>query len=98
MMMGKQKWEAEEKLSIVLEGLKNGTSVAELCRQHNVNQGQYYKWRDQFLSRAKEFFTYRGQSQEVAMLKHRITELERIIGKITIQNEILKKTEELINS
>ena len=53
--------------------------------------------RDQFLSRAKEFFTYGGQSQEVKLLNGRISELERIIGKLTIQNEILKKTEEMIS-
>ena len=52
--MGKQKWQPEQKLAVVLEGLRNQTPVAELCRRHSVNQTQYYKWRDQFLSKAKE--------------------------------------------
>lgn len=95
--MGKQKWQPEQKLAVVMEGLKNQTPVTELCRKHGISQTQYYKWRDQFLSKAKEIFTYGGQSQEVANLKQQIHELQRIIGKLTIQNEILKKTEEMMS-
>ena len=95
--MKRRKWQPDEKLAIVMEGLKDGSNVSELCRRHAISQTCYYRMRDQFLSRAKEFFTYGGQSQEVKLLSGRISELERIIGKLTIQNEILKKTEEMIS-
>ena len=63
--MRRRKWQPDEKLAIVMEGLKDGSNG--------------------------------GQSQEVRFLKNRTSELERIIGKLTIQIEILKKTEEMIN-
>ena len=95
--MKRRKWQPEEKLAIVLEGLKDGHNVSELCRRHAISQTYYYRMRDQFLSRAKEIFIYGGQSQEAKLLKDKISELERIIGKLTVQNEILKKTEEMMS-
>lgn len=95
--MKRRKWQPDEKLAIVMEGIKDGSNISELCRKYAISQTCYYRMRDQFLSRAKEFFTYGGQSQEVRLLKDRTSELERIIGKLTIQIEILKKTEEMIN-
>jgi len=94
--MERRKWKADERLAIILEGLKSEANVQEICRRHNINQSQYYKWRDQFLRGAREYLQYGGNGKEVYELKHRIQELERIIGKQTIQIEILKKTEELI--
>ncbi|PJB00365.1 MAG: integrase, partial [Ignavibacteriales bacterium CG_4_9_14_3_um_filter_30_11] len=40
---------AEEKLAIVLEGLKGGITVSDLCRKYGLSQAVYYKWRDKFL-------------------------------------------------
>ena len=40
---------AEEKLAIVLEGLKGGMTVSDLCRKYGLSQAVYYKWRDKFL-------------------------------------------------
>jgi putative transposase len=97
-IMGKQKWQSEEKLAVVMEGLKNESSVVEICRAHGVNQALYYRWRDQFLSNAKEIFNNGRVTQGENILKNRIMEMERIIGKLTIQIEILKKTEEMISS
>ena len=94
--MERRKWQADEKLAIFLEGLKSEANFQEICRRHNINQNQYYKWRDQFLQGAKEYIQYGGNGKEVYELKHRIHEFERIIGKQAIQIEILKKTEELI--
>ena len=44
---------AEEKLAIVLEGLKGGITVGDLCRKHGLSQAVYYKWRDKFLDGGK---------------------------------------------
>lgn len=95
--MERRKWKPEEKLTIMLEGLKNETSIAELCRRHQISQTQFYKWRDQFLQGAKEYLEYGGTTKEIYQLKQKIRELERIIGKQAIQIEILKKTEEMMS-
>jgi len=43
--MHRRKWDAKTKALIVLEGLK-GTSVAEICPEHQINQSLYYQWHD----------------------------------------------------
>jgi transposase-like protein len=89
--MERRKWKPEEKLAIVLESLRNETPIAEICRKHQISQTQFYKWRDKFLQGAKEYLEYGGQSKEIYQLKQKIKELERIIGRLAIENEILKK-------
>ncbi|WP_041624063.1 transposase [Spirochaeta thermophila] len=92
--MKKRTWTTEEKLAIVLEGLRGERQIAEICREHQISQTMYYRWRDRFLeggTRAladgrKEKDTYRAK----------IEQLEKIIAKQAIQIEILKKTKELL--
>ncbi len=43
-----RKWSAEEKTAIVLEGMKGEKSIAEICRDHQISQNLYYRWRDRF--------------------------------------------------
>lgn len=47
--MARKKWSPEEKQKIVLAGLRNEASVAELCRRHGVSDVMYYKWKKAFL-------------------------------------------------
>jgi len=54
-MATKKKWSHEEKLAIVLDGLK-GRSVREICTEYGVCETQYYKWRDEALNLLKEGF------------------------------------------
>ncbi len=49
--MARRKWSAEEKQKIVLAGLKNETSVAELCRRYGASDVMFYKWKKTFLSK-----------------------------------------------
>ncbi len=44
-----RKWQSEEKMAIVLEGLKGQKSITEICREHRISQTLYYRWRDRFL-------------------------------------------------
>ncbi len=46
----KKQWTGREKLAIVLEGLKGEYRIRELCNEHGISQGMYYKWRDQLLT------------------------------------------------
>ena len=91
--MKQRKWTADEKLAIVMEGLKEKRSVAEICREHQISQTLYYRWRDKFLEGGKKSLV-NGASDGNAY-KAEIEKLEKIIGKQAIQIEILKKTEEL---
>ena len=83
----------DEKLAIVMEGLKEKRSVVEICREHQISQTLYYRWRDKFLEAGKRGLAG-GVSGDNAH-KAEIEKLQKIIGQQAIQIEILKKTEEL---
>jgi len=91
--MKQRKWTADEKLGIVMEGLKEKRSVAEICREHQISQALYYRWRDKFLEGGQRALV-NGASDDHGR-RAEIEELQKIIGKQAIQIEILKKTEEL---
>jgi transposase len=88
-------WSIEEKVAIVLEGLKGVRSISEICREHQISQSQYYLWRDKFLVGAQQGLSIRKGSDEVEQLRQELGRLQRLIGKQTIQIELLKKTEAL---
>ncbi len=88
-----RKWSADEKLAIVMEGLKEKRSVSDICREHKISQTLYYRWRDKFLEGGKRALV-NGASDDNGY-RAEIEKLQKIIGKQAIQIEILKKTEEL---
>jgi transposase-like protein len=83
-------YSAEFKLDTVMEGLQGKKTIAQICRERGIKDTLYYKWRDIFLERSAEIFVSPGsnENQEKA---ERIAELERMIGKLAMENEILKK-------
>jgi transposase-like protein len=85
-----RKWTAEEKLAIVLEGIKGASPVAEICREHQIAQTQYYQWRDRFLEGGKRALT-NGVSASEEALRREIEKLQRLIGKQALAIELLKK-------
>jgi transposase-like protein len=91
--MKQRKWEVEEKLAIIMEGLKEKKSESDICREHKISQTLYYRWRDKFLEGGKKGLV-NGASDDNAY-RAEIEKLQKIIGKQAIQIEILKKTEEL---
>ncbi|MFQ6003049.1 MAG: transposase [Candidatus Zixiibacteriota bacterium] len=91
--MKQRKWTGDEKLAIVMEGLKEKRSVADICREHRISQTLYYRWRDKFLEAGKKGLVNGASDGEA--YKAEIEKLQKIIGKQAIQIEILKKTEEL---
>jgi transposase-like protein len=94
-----RRWKAEEKMAIVLEGLKGEKSVSEICREHKISQTQYYRWRDRFLEGGRRGLSSssRDNGQEQSH-KSEVERLEKIIGKMAVQIDILKKTEELFGT
>lgn len=85
----------EQKLAIVLEGLRGQTSVAELCRKNGVSQSQYYKLRDKFLESGSQGISNSKNNGDIQQ-KVRIEQLEKALGRATMKIEILKKNEELM--
>ena len=88
----RRQFTAEFKLEVVLEGLRNEKSVAQLCREREITDKLYYKWREQFLEQAPTIFDGTvKQVRESAEQAGQIADLERIVGRLTLENEILKK-------
>lgn len=87
--MKKRQWTNQQKMQIVLEGFKNGGSVAELCTRHEISQGQYYKWRDMLLNGADRIFVA-DPDKEKERMRNKINQLNQTIGELTVE---LKKTE-----
>jgi len=88
--MKRRKWDAKTTATIILEGLK-GKLVAELCTAHQINQAQYYQWRDQFLAHAGQAFEVHQQSQRETRLQQGNARLKQVVGELTLE---LKKTDE----
>ncbi len=83
---------AEFKLETVLEGIRGEKTVAEICRERDIRDTLYYKWRDAFKARAAEIFVRAAQqADQVSQLEARVAELERLAGKLALENDILKK-------
>jgi len=96
--MKRRHFSPEEKMAIILTGLKGEQSVAEICRQYQISQVQYYRWRDRFLEGGKNALAYGAPSKKETLLKAEVERLQKIIGKQAIQIEVLKKTEELFGT
>lgn len=91
-----KRYNAEEKIRIVLEGLKGETSIAELCRRESINPNLYYKWSKDFFEAGKKRLngdTLReATSSEVVDLKQENTQLKELVAELSLKNRILKKS------
>jgi transposase len=89
---------ARQKLEIVEESYEPGAHVSIIARKHNVGVSSLIKWRK--LARTGSLMSVKSQESlvpesEVKKLKKQIRQLERMLGKKTIQNEILKEAVEI---
>lgn len=87
--MERREWSSQKKFEVVLEGLKAGTNISEICNRHQVSQTQYYKWRDKFLNNGPKMFDINNE-KEGQRLKSEICKLKTIIGDLTTE---LKKND-----
>ncbi len=93
--MGRSIKSVEEKFAIVLESLQGPATIQSVCNKYGLTQTTFYKWRDKFLDGAKA--NLEGPSKKnVNGDKAKIEELEKLVGKKSLQLEILKKTLKLI--
>lgn len=88
--MEKRKWTSQQKLQIVLEGLSGQIEISKLCAKYQINQTQYYQWRDHLLKFGHQAFENKNITKKEQHLEQQVTKLKRIIGDMTIE---LKKSE-----
>src|SRR6266852_3040157 len=81
-------WTAQQKLEIVLAGLRGDRSVREVCREHGIAETLFYGWRDQLLEAGRERFGGKEERQGEKELKRRVAQLERALGRKTYELEI----------
>ena len=88
----RRQYNAEFKLETILEGLRGEKPIAQICRERGIRDTLYYKWRDTFKERAPDIFARQDQQDSlVSEQEEWIAELERMVGKLAMENEILKK-------
>jgi len=78
----------ETKMVAVLEGLRGESSVADIWFKYQISESLCYRWRDKFLKGGSQALGFRNGSGPEVAAKARISELEKIIGKQTVQIEI----------
>jgi transposase len=92
----RKKYTAEEKVRIVLEGLRGEGTIAELCRKEGIQPNLYYKWSKEFLEAGKQRLigdTQRqADSQEVVEMQSEIDQLKQVVAELTLKNRVLKKS------
>ena len=89
-------YSAEEKIRIVLEGLRGEDSIAELCRREGINSNVYYRWSKEFLEAGKKRLSgdtaREATSDEVKQLRTEASALKETLAELLMENRLLKKS------
>jgi transposase len=92
----RRKITAEEKIRIVLEGLKGEESIAEICRREGIAPSMYYKWSKGFLEAGKRQLNgdtkREATSDEVTQLRQENEQLKELVAELSLSNRIVKKS------
>jgi transposase len=92
----RRQYSAEEKIRIVLEGLRGEASIAELCRKEGIAQSMYYGWSKEFLEAGKRRLAgdtaREATSDEVKSLRSETRQLKEALAEATLENRLLKKS------
>jgi len=92
----KRQHTAEEKIRIVLEGLRGEDSVAELCRREGIAQSLYYRWSKEFLEAGKARLAgdtkRQATSSEVEDIRRENEQLKQAVAELLLKNRVLKKS------
>jgi transposase len=92
----RKQYGAEEKIRIVLEGLRGEDSIAELCRREGIAQGVYYKWSKDFMEAGKRRLagdtSRAANSDEVRDLRREARDLKEVVAEQMLEMRLLKKS------
>jgi len=91
-----RRYSTEEKIRLILEGLRGEDSVANLCRKYGINDSVYYKWSKDFLEAGKKRLSgdieRAANTTEVQELKKENEALKSSLGELFLENKALKKS------
>lgn len=92
----RRKFTAEEKIRVILEGLRGEESLTDLCRKERIHPTMYYKWSKSFLEAGKRQLngdTIReASSNEVKEIRDENDELKMLVAELSLRTRVLKKT------
>ena len=92
----RKKYSAEEKIRIVLDGLRGESTIAELCRREGIAQSLYYKWSKEFMEAGKQRLAgntkRQADSEQVHGMKHENEQLKQLVAELALKNKVLKKS------
>lgn len=92
----RRKYSAEEKIRIVIDGLRGEDSVAELCRREGINSNIYYRWSKEFMEAGKKRLagdvSREATSDEVKDLRAEAAALKEALAEQLMENRLLKKS------
>jgi len=91
-----KRYNAEEKIRIVLDGLRGEESIAAICRREGISSNLYYRWSKDFLEAGKRRLLGDTQreatSTEVTSLKQENDQLKQLVAELSLKNRVLKKS------
>ena len=92
----RRKYSGEERIRIVVEGLRGEESIAALCRREGISESLYYKWSKQFLEAGKARLIgdtkRQASSREVEELRQQNEQLKQLVAELALKNRVLKKS------
>jgi transposase len=92
----RRQFSAEEKVRIVIAGLRGEDSIAELCRKEGINQNLYYRWSKEFLEAGKKRLAgdtaREATSDEVKGLRTEAQQLKELLAEVLLEIRLLKKS------
>ena len=92
----RKQYSSEEKIRIVLEGLRGEETIAELCRREGINESVYYRWSKEFLEAGKQRLVGNSQrqasSEKVTQLRRENDQLKALVAELALKNRVLKKS------
>jgi transposase-like protein len=89
----------EFKFKLVVESLRGERTRTEIARENDITKSLLYKWEQAFLEQGADVFRSADlRTQELAERDQRIADLERLVGRLALENEVLKKFETQLNS
>ena len=92
----RRKFNPEERIRIILEGLKGEDSIAAICRREGIAPSLYYKWSKSFLEAGKQRLkgdTMReANSDEVGELRKENEQFKQLVAELSLKNRVLKKS------
>ena len=87
---------AEDKIRIVLDGLRGEDSIAELCRKEGIAQSLYYTWSKEFMEAGKKRLagdtSRQASSDDVKGLRQEAAALKEVVADLMLENRLLKKS------